>query len=195
MRKTRHGGGRAGSGEGMQQRIKVWYRRVDVQRVARSASRPRWTVALDGRPIQTPAKAPLELPTKPLALAVAMEWQAQTKMLQPHTMPLMKLATTSIDQIPSIRPTMHSSMLRTMETDVACMRADPEEEPVRVARVACSLRFAGIFLRQPAERFAVCSVTGASHKGGCRLRRASRLACRRGGDQAQSKHVPHSRAP
>lgn len=123
------GGERGGSGEGMQQRIKVWYRRVDVQRVARSASRPRWTVALDGRPIQTPAKAPLELPTKPLALAVAMEWQAQTKMLQPHTMPLMKLATTSIDQIPSIRPTMHSSMLRTMETDVACMRADPEEEP------------------------------------------------------------------
>lgn len=117
----------------------VWYKHVDVQRMLKEASRPRWTVTLDGRPIQTPARVPLALPTESMAVAIAMEWQAQGKMLQAHTMPLMKLATTSIDQIPTIRPTMHSSMLRTMETDVTCMRVEPVEEPVRGQAVSRAL--------------------------------------------------------
>jgi len=119
----------------MQQRIKVWYKQVGVQRVVKEALRPSWCVTLDGRPILTPAKVQLELPTEPMAWAVAMEWKGQGKMLQAYTMPLTKLATTSIDQIPSIRPTMQSSMLRTMETDVACIRADPEHEPVMTLRM------------------------------------------------------------
>ena len=119
----------------MQSRIKVWYKSVGVQRVAHAA---RWAVTLDGRALQTPAKSPLELPTEAMAWAVAMEWQAQGKFLQPYTMPLMKLATTSIDQVPSIRPQMASSMLRTMHTDVVALRADAEDEPELAAKEAAA---------------------------------------------------------
>jgi len=50
----------------------VWYKHVDVQRLVKEVARPRWTVTLDGRPIQTPARMPLALPTESMALAIAM---------------------------------------------------------------------------------------------------------------------------
>lgn len=121
----------------MQRTIKVWYKQTGVKRVMREAAkRPAWLVTLDGKPLVTPAKAPLELPTEPLAWAVALEWQSQGKLLQPYTMPLTKLASTSIDQLSSIRPVMQDSMLRTMQTDVACIRADPAEQPELCAKEA-----------------------------------------------------------
>ncbi|MEM9779236.1 MAG: ATP12 family protein, partial [Pseudomonadota bacterium] len=36
-----------------------------------------FAVALDGRPLRTPAKAALVLPNRPLAEAIAAEWDAQ----------------------------------------------------------------------------------------------------------------------
>jgi len=58
-------------------------------------------ITLDGRALKTPARNPLHLPNKELAIAIAAEWDAQTdlrKGIQPATMPLMTLASTAIDQ-------------------------------------------------------------------------------------------------
>ncbi len=54
---------------------------------------------LDGKPVRTPGKAPLVLPTLALAEAVADEWRAQGERIDPATMPLTKLANSAIDGV------------------------------------------------------------------------------------------------
>ena len=56
-------------------------------------------IALDGRPVKTPMKAPLVLPTRALADAVAAEWAEQGEEIKPATMYLTKLANTAIDRV------------------------------------------------------------------------------------------------
>src|SRR5260370_26307560 len=43
---------------------------------------------LDGRPVKTPARHPLTLPTRALAQALADEWEAQGEHIDPARMPL-----------------------------------------------------------------------------------------------------------
>jgi len=52
-----------------------------------------WTVALDGKPIKTPAKTAFIAPTRALADAAASEWNAQTETISPAEMPLTKAVT------------------------------------------------------------------------------------------------------
>lgn len=83
--------------------------------------------ALDGRPLKTPAGAPLCLGQRPLAEVIAQEWQDQGDIIQPHTMPLMQLAGTAIDRIAPRQSEVVAELLRHAETDLLCYRAD---EPV-----------------------------------------------------------------
>ena len=46
-----------------------------------------WGVALDGRPMRTPGKNELMLPSGALAAAIAAEWDAQREEIHPATMP------------------------------------------------------------------------------------------------------------
>src|SRR3546814_3183615 len=56
-------------------------------------------IRLDGRPVRTPARAPLALPTQGLAEAIAEEWRAQGETVDPRSMPFTGLANGAIDQI------------------------------------------------------------------------------------------------
>jgi chaperone required for assembly of F1-ATPase len=106
--------------------VKRFYERVGV----RCAAKAEYLVTLDGRDLRTPAKKLLSVPTEGLAWAIASEWEAQPKQrIQPSLMPLMTLATTTIDQFPDIRANMTRSMLRAMESDVACLLSS--DQPVR----------------------------------------------------------------
>ena len=58
-----------------------------------------YMVNLDGRPVRTPARAPLVLPGLALGEAVAAEWNAQGDKIIPDTMPLMSFASTAIDRV------------------------------------------------------------------------------------------------
>ena len=58
-----------------------------------------YTVLLDTRPVRTPAKAPLVVPTRGLAEAIAAEWDAQQEYLDPNTMPVTKGANAAIDKV------------------------------------------------------------------------------------------------
>src|SRR5688572_4672967 len=49
-------------------------------------------VLLDARPARTPAREMLAAPTRPLAEAIAGEWQAQRDVIDPALMPLTRLA-------------------------------------------------------------------------------------------------------
>ena len=103
------------------------YKEVGVRALSATGSARAFAVTLDGRELRTPARTVLALPTRELALGVALEWESQQEHIRPDTMPLMKLAATTIDQVPSIRPTMVNSMLRTLQSDLACFRS--AEEP------------------------------------------------------------------
>lgn len=80
-------------------------------------------VLLDGRPLRTPARLPLRLPTRPLALAVAEEWAAQGETIDPHGMPLTRLATTATDLMPARRADAVAEVAGYAATDLLCYRA------------------------------------------------------------------------
>jgi hypothetical protein len=83
-----------------------------------------YVVLLDNRVLKTPAKKPLKVPNAALAHAVAAEWEWQDSSgIRPFTMPLMKLAATSIDQMPSDRDRVVESLLKYFHTDSLCLRA------------------------------------------------------------------------
>src|SRR5258705_13091771 len=56
-----------------------------------------FAVALDGRPIKTPARRALAAPCRPLGEAIAAEWRAQAEFIDPAAMPTTRLANTLID--------------------------------------------------------------------------------------------------
>jgi chaperone required for assembly of F1-ATPase len=56
-------------------------------------------VALDGKPLRTPGRAPLAVPTRALAEAIATEWNGQGEAIIPQSMPLTGLANAAIDRV------------------------------------------------------------------------------------------------
>lgn len=81
-------------------------------------------IALDGRPVKTPMKLALRLPTRPLAEAVAAEWEAQGETLDPASMILTKLANTALDRVAANRSAIEAEMLDYANSDLVCYRAD-----------------------------------------------------------------------
>jgi len=58
-----------------------------------------YAVLLDGRAVRTPARNPFAAPVLPIAQAIAAEWSAQEKVVDPATMPLTRLANSIIDGV------------------------------------------------------------------------------------------------
>ena len=89
-------------------------------------------IRLDGRPVRTPARAQLALPTHRLAEAVAEEWRAQGDVVDPRSMPFTGLANGAIDQIAPNRESFAAGIARYAESDLLCYRAEgPTELVVR----------------------------------------------------------------
>jgi chaperone required for assembly of F1-ATPase len=91
---------------------------------ARAAEAPGgFTVTLDGRPLRTPAKAPLLLPTRALAGAIAAEWQAVEGEVRPAALPLSRIAHTAIDRVAAHRGEVAAELARYGGSDLLCYRA------------------------------------------------------------------------
>lgn len=86
-----------------------------------------WTVRLDGRPVKTPAKAPLVLPTREMAEAVAAEWEAQAGDVRPDTMPCTRAANSAIDKVIPQFPDVVKIVAAYGGTDLLCYRATGPE--------------------------------------------------------------------
>lgn len=87
-------------------------------------------VRLDGRPLRTPARRPLAVPTRALAAAIAAEWDEQGETVRPDRMPMMQLAATALDRVLVDPSAMADAAARFAETDLVCYRAD---EPAALA--------------------------------------------------------------
>ena len=81
-------------------------------------------VTLDNRPLRTPAKRDLLVPTAGLAAAIAVEWDAQHPDIVPAKMPLTRLAATALDRTAHQRDEIVAETANYAGTDLVCYRAD-----------------------------------------------------------------------
>jgi chaperone required for assembly of F1-ATPase len=95
-----------------------------------------FTVRLDARPVRTPLKAPLVLPTLAMAEAIAAEWQAQTGKVDPATMPCTRAANSAIDKVVPQFDEVVAMLAAYGDTDLLCYRATGPE--TLVARQAAA---------------------------------------------------------
>ena len=88
-------------------------------------------IRLDDRPVKTPARHPLRLPSQALAQAVADEWNSQGEEVDPRSMPLTGLANAAIDRIAPDPEAFAAGLARYGESDLLCYRADSPDALVR----------------------------------------------------------------
>ena len=87
-----------------------------------------YVVTLDGRPIRTPGKQLLELPTRALAEAIADEWRRQSDTVEPAGMLICRLANSARDHVASRREAVIDEIARFAATDLVCYLADRPDE-------------------------------------------------------------------
>ena len=81
-------------------------------------------VHLDARPVRTPAKAALVLPSLALAQAIADEWQAQTGLVNPAMMPFTRMANSAIDKVTPLHAAVVAEVAGYGASDLLCYRAE-----------------------------------------------------------------------
>jgi len=82
-----------------------------------------YAITLDGKPIRTPGKRDLHVPSRALAAAIAEEWNAQETEVRAAAMPLTRLATTTIDRVATQRDAIIRQTANYAGTDLVCYRA------------------------------------------------------------------------
>lgn len=81
-------------------------------------------IALDGKPVRTPGRVPLEVPTRALAEAIAGEWRAAGETIDPRAMPLTGLANAAIDRIAPDPAAFAKGLAAYGESDLLYYRAE-----------------------------------------------------------------------
>lgn len=80
-------------------------------------------IRLDGKPVRTPGRLPLVLPTDALAAAVADEWRAVEGEIDPRAMPLTGLANAAIERVAADPALFAANLAAYAESDLLCYRA------------------------------------------------------------------------
>ena len=106
-------------------RPRVFWKEVSVVPVDEG-----FAIQLDGRPVKTPAKKLIALPTRGLADAVAAEWAAQKDHVDPGSMPMTRTANAAIDKVALQHAEVADMLAAYGDTDLLCYRADSPAELV-----------------------------------------------------------------
>lgn len=83
-----------------------------------------FAVKLDGRPVKTPAKAALLVPTEAMAERIAEEWDAQKEVVDPAGMPWTRSANAAIDKVSVQRSEVEEHLASYAGSDLLCYRAE-----------------------------------------------------------------------
>ena len=83
-----------------------------------------FAVRLDERPVRTPAKAELIVPSRALADGVAGEWRAQGETVDPWSMPLTRAANAALDRVTPMRAAVADELAGYGESDLLSYRAE-----------------------------------------------------------------------
>ena len=110
-----------------------FYKQAASQPVAQTNTQgpAQFAIILDGRTVKTPKKAVLAVPGKPLADAIAAEWDAQTNVIDPRTMPLTRLANSIIDGVVGAEDDIRADLLKYGGNDLLCYRAEGPQSLVQ----------------------------------------------------------------
>jgi chaperone required for assembly of F1-ATPase len=81
-------------------------------------------ILLDGRPVRTPGRALLRVPTEELAEAIAAEWNGQGEEIDPRAMPLTGLANAAIDRVAPDPAAFGATLAEYGGSDLLCYRAE-----------------------------------------------------------------------
>ena len=126
--------------------MKRFYKDVTVRN-----SETGYQICLDNRPVRSPAKAVVEVPSLVLAEAVQAEWQAVEDEIQPEDMPLYSMAVTVTDRVTPRRKALvdelagyiHDDVLRYRsgdDLDLASRQTEIWDPWLNWAQQACGLR-------------------------------------------------------
>ena len=99
--------------------MKRFWKKVIVEQEGKD-----WSLRLDERPVKTPARVPLSLPTRALAEAIAEDWSSIEGEIDPHAMPLTGFANAAIDRVAVDREAFAKGIAKYAEADLACYRAE-----------------------------------------------------------------------
>ncbi|MEO9336927.1 ATP12 family protein [Mesorhizobium sp. SB112] len=125
-----------------------------------------FAIHLDGKSVRTPTKALLALRTEAAADLVAEEFRAQVEVIDPVSMPVMRLVNTAIDGVVNDPQAVLEDILRFASSDMLFYRADTPERLVALqdeawdpilewARVSLGARFTlaegVVHVQQPRE--------------------------------------------
>ncbi|MEX0347107.1 MAG: ATP12 family chaperone protein [Rhizobiaceae bacterium] len=89
-------------------------------------------VLLDGRPVRTPAKSILAMPTEAGARLISEEFDAQTDVIDPAKMPVTRLANTAIDGVANDPQSVFEDILRFAASDLLFYRAGSPERLIEL---------------------------------------------------------------
>lgn len=109
--------------------MKRFYKQTGV-----GAAEGGFCIQLDRKPMRTPAKQILVVPTEPLAEAIAAEWDAvpEATEINATLLPLTRLAATGLDRVVSRREEVVVDTAKYAGSDMLCYRATAPESLVRL---------------------------------------------------------------
>lgn len=87
-------------------------------------------IRLDGRPVKTPAKVALNVPTQSLAEAIAQEWRSIEGKVDPNVMPFTRSANAAIDKVAVQFGDVADMLAAYGGSDMLCYRADAPDSLV-----------------------------------------------------------------
>lgn len=117
------GPGKANRGRDRQTFPKRFYKSVRVVETV-SDGEATYQVELDEKPVKTPGRNALALPTKKAAQLVAEEWDTVETEINPLLMPVTRIVNTSIDGVIDQAQAVAEDIIRYAGTDLLCYRAD-----------------------------------------------------------------------
>lgn len=101
-----------------------------------------FAVLLDGRAVKTPSGKPLTAPTRSIAEIIAAEWNAQSELIDPTSMPMTRLGNSVVEGVTDRVDDVVADIAKYFGTDLLCYRAGhPEALVAREARAWDPLLF------------------------------------------------------
>ena len=136
-------------------KIKRFYKSVYIDSADRG-----YIILLDDRPVRTPMKNLLVLPSKRLATVVAAEWESQSKFIDQKSMLMTRYSNTALDRVQPNRVEIIDNIIKFSETDLVCYRV---EEPVALAKRQIQIWQPHLDWLRESYNVRLVSTTGINH--------------------------------
>ncbi|PRD41343.1 ATPase [Phyllobacterium phragmitis] len=114
-----------------QNQMKMQLPKRFYEAVTVAESEGNYGVYLDGKPVRTPARRVLTLPTAAAAQIIADEFARQKDVIDPARMPATRIANTAIDGVADDPQAVAEDLLRFVASDMLFYRADAPEALVK----------------------------------------------------------------